>query len=130
MTASGDELHAAVQARKELGREYEDALVESFLEKIDREIDRRVDERLAKQGPAYVQRSSNGSGQRFALAIISVVLGVLGTVGALAAEADLGVLVIWIGIGVVNLVFALGERERPSSGIRPDAPPAPEPRHR
>jgi hypothetical protein len=121
MTASGDELRAAVQARKELGPDYEDALVESFLEKMDQEIDRRVADRLAQQRSAAAVPHSAGGGQRLALAIVSLVLGVMGTVGALAAETPVAVLVIWLGIAAVNLVFVAGSRERPP--LRGAAPP-------
>jgi len=36
---------------EELGVEHDDALVASFLDRIEHEIDRRVDERIAKQAP-------------------------------------------------------------------------------
>jgi hypothetical protein len=44
---SRQEIYAAAAAHDELGPEYSDAVVASFLEKIDREIDVRVEERLA-----------------------------------------------------------------------------------
>ncbi|MEV0202909.1 hypothetical protein [Nonomuraea sp. NPDC050691] len=45
--STGDELRAAVAARRDLGPDFEDALIESFLDKMGQEVDRRVDERLA-----------------------------------------------------------------------------------
>jgi hypothetical protein len=45
------ELHATIEARKELGPAHERELVEGFLAKIEHEIDRRVDERVAKLKP-------------------------------------------------------------------------------
>ena len=44
---SRQEIHAAAAAHDELGPEYSDAVVASFLEKVDKEIDARVDARLA-----------------------------------------------------------------------------------
>jgi hypothetical protein len=44
---SPEEIRAAAEAHRELGTEYHDAVVESFLAKIEREIDARVDARLA-----------------------------------------------------------------------------------
>ena len=41
------EIYAAAAAHDELGPEYSDAVVASFLEKVDKEIDARVDARLA-----------------------------------------------------------------------------------
>lgn len=106
MTNSGDELRAALHARKDLGPDYEEALIESFLDKVDREIDRRVDSRLARERPL----PAPDSGRRPALAIVSVVLGVLGSVAALASENGGAVLVVWLGIAVVNVAYALGDR--------------------
>ncbi|MGW4422803.1 hypothetical protein [Streptosporangium sp. NPDC004631] len=117
-SSSGDELRAAVGARRELGPEYEDSLIEGFLEKVDLEIDRRVDDRVAarakKESPAI--RPSLDAGQRLALAIISLALGVPGTVGL--AFADLGdslgfvLVLMWVGIIGVNASFTLGRRHR------------------
>ncbi|WP_068895953.1 hypothetical protein [Planomonospora sphaerica] len=105
-SSPGDELRAAVEARRELGPEFEDSLVEGFLEKMDSEIDRRVDERLAARAPAV--RPSVAAGQRLALSIVSLALGVPSTV-ALAIVMDspgLVLAVIWIGIVAVNFAFA------------------------
>ena len=46
-----DEIRAAAGAHHELGPEYSDAVVASFLEKVDQEIAARVDERLAASRP-------------------------------------------------------------------------------
>ncbi|HYB14066.1 MAG TPA: hypothetical protein VEF71_01135 [Streptosporangiaceae bacterium] len=47
---SRQEIHAAAAAHDELGPEYSDAVVASFLEKVGKEIDARVDARLAGMG--------------------------------------------------------------------------------
>jgi len=44
---SPQEIRAAAAAHDELGPEYSDAVVASFLEKVDQEIDARVNARLA-----------------------------------------------------------------------------------
>ncbi len=44
---SRQEIYAAAAAHDELGPEYSDAVVASFLEKVDKEIDARVDARLS-----------------------------------------------------------------------------------
>ncbi|MFC9084487.1 hypothetical protein ACFTY7_48180, partial [Streptomyces sp. NPDC057062] len=43
------ELHASLQARRELGEDYESALVDSFLEKVDQRIDGAVERRVRRQ---------------------------------------------------------------------------------
>jgi hypothetical protein len=50
---SPQEIRAAAEAHKELGPEYSDAVIESFLERVDREIAARVDARL---GPVSRER--------------------------------------------------------------------------
>ena len=45
-----DEATAAYEARKELGPEYERAVLESFVASATESIDQRVDARLAQQG--------------------------------------------------------------------------------
>src|SRR5436190_8346692 len=45
---SAGELRAAAETHKELGPEYRDAVLESFVERVGREIDARVDARLAQ----------------------------------------------------------------------------------
>jgi hypothetical protein len=55
---SREEIYAAAAAHDELGPEYSDAVVASFLEKVDKEIDARVDARLAdrRQPPPPAER--------------------------------------------------------------------------
>ncbi|MFI9590161.1 hypothetical protein [Nonomuraea sp. NPDC052265] len=103
---TGDELKAAVSARRDLGPDFEDALVESFLDKVGQEVDRRVDERLA--GAPRPKAPAKGSdGQRLALAIVSLSLGTLSTVALAFAGGGraMALIPIWVGIIVVNVVF-------------------------
>ncbi|MEU8380106.1 hypothetical protein [Streptosporangium sp. NPDC048865] len=118
-SSSGDELRASVEARRDLGPEYEDSLVEGFLEKVDRELDRRVDDRIAARAreasPAV--RPSVDAGQRLALAIVSLTLGVPGTIAVSYSgmgDALLGFVLtlMWVGIIGVNASFTLGRRRR------------------
>ncbi|MEU3165610.1 hypothetical protein [Streptosporangium sp. NPDC006930] len=117
--SSDDDLRASLEARRHLGPEYEDSLVEGFLEKMDQEIDKRVDDRLA----ARAHRESPGvppsldAGQRLALAIISLGLGVPGTVAVSYTGLSESTLVfiltlIWVGIIGVNVTFAAARRRR------------------
>jgi hypothetical protein len=49
---SPEDIHAAAETYRELGPEYHDAVVASFLEKVDREVAARVEARLADLAPA------------------------------------------------------------------------------
>jgi hypothetical protein len=48
---SSQEIRAAAEAHRELGPQYHDAVVESFLAKVEKEIDARVEARLAESPP-------------------------------------------------------------------------------
>ncbi|MFE7626005.1 hypothetical protein [Streptomyces sp. NPDC057509] len=115
------ELKATLQARSELGTDYDSALVESFLEKVEQRLDvtldRRVRRHLAEQQTA-VARGARAPGQpvghfgeRFGFGIISLVLAVpLSAIGA--ANAGIGGLIVaWLGIVGVN-VFQAGHGRR------------------
>ena len=51
-TLSPDEIRAAAQVHDELGPEYRDAVVESFLAKIDNQVAARIDAQLDSARPA------------------------------------------------------------------------------
>ncbi|MFI1359860.1 hypothetical protein ACH4TV_40700 [Streptomyces sp. NPDC020898] len=109
------ELNATLQARRELGDEYESALVDSFLEKVDQRIDgsveRRVRRQLAEQQMVVARdsrgpKSTDSFGERFGFGIVSLVLAVpLSAIGGGIAELP-GLLVAWTGIVGVNAVQA------------------------
>jgi hypothetical protein len=116
--SSGDELRASLEARRDLGPEYEGSLVEGFLEKMDQEIDKRVDDRIAarvrRESPAV--RPSVDAGQRLALAIVSLVLGVPATIAISFSDLSgpfLGfvLVLLWVGVLGVNAAFTIGRRQ-------------------
>jgi hypothetical protein len=110
------ELDATLHARRELGEEYESALVDSFLEKVEQRldgtVDRRVRRRLAEQqmvvarGTRSPEGASDSWGERFGFGIVSLVLAVpLSAIGGSVAHLP-GLLVAWAGIVGVNVVQA------------------------
>lgn len=109
------ELNATLQARRELGDEYESALVDSFLEKVDQRIDgsveRRVRRQLAEQQMVVARdsrgpKSSDTFGERFGFGIVSLVLAIpLSAIGGGSSGLP-GLLVAWAGIVGVNAVQA------------------------
>ncbi|WP_406450880.1 hypothetical protein OG782_14260 [Streptomyces sp. NBC_00876] len=122
------ELKATLQARNELGADYESALVESFLEKVeqrlDSTLDRRVRRHLAEQqivvarGARSPEQPLGHFGERYGFAIISLVLAIpLSAIGAAQAGIQ-GLVVAWLGIVGVNVFQAahggrlFGRREK------------------
>ncbi|WP_438487629.1 hypothetical protein [Streptomyces sp. S186] len=110
------ELDATLQTGKELGPEYESELVESFLEKLDKNVDRRVRRQLAEQqmqvarGTLPPRRASAGTEfwQRFAIAVVSLVLAVPLSAIAVANAGLVGLAVCWAGVVGVNAMHSLG----------------------
>ncbi|HUR09329.1 MAG TPA: hypothetical protein VM347_42795 [Nonomuraea sp.] len=109
--STGDELRAAVGARRDLGPDFEDAIVESFLEKMGQEVDRRVDERLATLGPkgkgkGVAKQQGPSEGQRLALAIVSLALGTVVSLAVIFGGKEMWVLApIWIAVVMLNGIF-------------------------
>jgi hypothetical protein len=54
---SPDEIRAAAEVHDELGPDYHEAVVESFLEKIDKEVGARIDARLRRHQVSRDQRT-------------------------------------------------------------------------
>lgn len=109
------ELDATLQARAELGPEYESALVDSFLEKVERHLDstldRRVRRHLAEQRTAVVRETRTPPvmgtfGERFGFGALSLLLAIpLSAIGVAKAGID-GLVVAWAGIVGVNAMHA------------------------
>ena len=80
------ELEATLAARAELGPGHDEALVQGFVDRIEREIDRRVDERVAARTPAKRGPSPLHPGNLGVCIPIVVLAGVFGnTVGVVVA---------------------------------------------
>ncbi|MFE2430996.1 hypothetical protein ACFXJ5_30175 [Streptomyces sp. NPDC059373] len=120
------ELAATIQVRKDLGEEYESALVDSFMEKIDQRLDshveRRVRRELAQRQTSFARAgrqvapsrgpAGGGGGGRFAarygMAGFSLIFAIpLSAIGS--ANAGLaGLLITWTGIVGVNVAQSVG----------------------
>ncbi|MEU3063310.1 hypothetical protein AB0P12_21560 [Streptomyces subrutilus] len=104
------ELDATLDARRELGPEYEAELVDSFVDKVDTQVRRRLaEERLLAArggGRGGAEAAASGFGERFGFAVVTLVLAIpLSAIGA--AQAGLsGLLVVWAGILGVSFVHA------------------------
>ena len=114
-----DDLTAAIGARRELGKDYEDAVVDSFVARLDQRIAERVDEQVAERLGSNAKPKARGrapTGQAanpgFALGVVSLVSGIPITVLASENAGAVGLLVSWAGIAAVNVAHALGRRRR------------------
>lgn len=107
-----DDLVAAVGARRELGPDYEDAVLEGFLARLDRRMQERVDATVAErfssgEGGAAARRDSG-----LTLGIVSVIAGIPVTAITTGTEELAALIVSWAGIAAVNVAHAWGRRRR------------------
>jgi hypothetical protein len=101
------DLLAALEARRELGEEYDRALVEGFVDQASREIDARVEARvdeMLRRVPGRRRRAN-------VLPIVSLVLAVPLTAIAGALGHVEGMAVVWGGIAFVNATNAWRSRQ-------------------
>jgi len=115
---SAGDLRAAAETHKELGPEYRDAVLDSFVERVGREIDARVDARLAQAAvrPVAPQPAPAPPARQpkqfspLAMALGSIALGIPITAIVVASGTHpvgfAGLLVVWIAIAVINMSYA------------------------
>ena len=109
-----DEIRAAAETHRDLGPDYQSAVIESFLDKVGREIDARVDARVAAQQQmpaAPAKRAAAREPSAFVLAVVSMAFGIpLTAIVAVAGSNPVGlggVLVVWLAIAVINVAYSL-----------------------
>lgn len=102
------DLRAAVAARQELGPEYENEIIEGFLEKLDARAGQRTPQPApepARPIPYVTPRENDPGG--LALAIVSVVAGIPITAIAANQEGTIAVIICWGGLVGVNLARSI-----------------------
>ncbi|MEU4191541.1 hypothetical protein AB0E69_06570 [Kribbella sp. NPDC026611] len=108
------DLRAAVAARQELGQEYENELIDSFLEKLDQRDAQRRGMPLPYAGhpeparPRHPSREPDPGG--LALAIVSVVVAIPITAIAAAMVGMPGVIIAWFGLLGINFARTMARR--------------------
>lgn len=110
------EAEAAVEARRELGSDYDDAIAAGLADKVEQLVAYRTAQ-LRVQGGERALESEAEKGrrsQRFVLGIVSLGAGV--PITAIAAinvdPSALGVLLAWAGIVGVNVAVGRTDRKR------------------
>jgi hypothetical protein len=122
--ATRNDIAAATAVHRELGRDYEDAVAESLIDRIGTEIDKRVNARLGVRSSssfAPAETSRSGRSQALVLAGAAVGAGVTGLVAILAnvgrdPDVAKSIITTWVILVVIGLsavlVRRLGGRER------------------
>jgi 16S rRNA C1402 (ribose-2'-O) methylase RsmI len=107
------DLTAAVAARRELGPDYEDAVLDSFLARLDRQTQARVDATVAERLSSGTRQGAGGPSQKdpgLTLGVVSLIAGVPVTAIATTASGVTALIVAWGGIAAVNVAQAWGRR--------------------
>jgi hypothetical protein len=94
------DVEAALEARRELGRDYEPEIVEAFLEKIEKRLDRLP--------PAALPTRQHRSGSITPLALGS--MGIASGATAIAVTHDQSWLAVVAWIAIVNIIVAYSRR--------------------
>jgi N-methylhydantoinase A/oxoprolinase/acetone carboxylase beta subunit len=128
---SPQEIRAAAAAHKELGPEYSDAVLESFLERVDREITARVDARLEPVSREQPVRPAQSNSRRTLLAGIAIGIFVTGVPSMMVAASAGGVIskdeaqvlfivaILWaIAVGIGAFVYPINHYRRNEHGVR------------
>ena len=101
------DLEAAVEARKELGREREGDVVEAFLDRIEQGIDKRIDERLAKRGGSCPPAQHHHFDLRLPLGSMGLGIGVIAVANGFGGGGGIAIAIVaWIAIALINIAYA------------------------
>jgi hypothetical protein len=105
-----NDIAAATAAHHELGRDYDDAVAESLVDRIGAEIDKRIDARLrtgSSGSRPSAKSSQSGKGQALLIGA-GIGAGLTGVVDVIAEHGSKHVLTVVIAIWVILAVAGLG----------------------
>jgi hypothetical protein len=104
---SAEEIRAAAAAHGELGPEYSDAVVASFLEKVEQEIDARVDARVAQAG--WPEAPADQDSRRTLLKGIAIGIGItVFAVAVVGGNSDERMHRLVVVLAVLAVICAVG----------------------
>lgn len=110
---SKDEVALALQTGRELGPDYEDAVAAALAERLDRTIEERVRAEVARQTHADTAGERQGHSTALGVSAFFSLLFAAPMSFALLDRAGLaGLVVLWTGIVLLNLVVARAGHRR------------------
>jgi hypothetical protein len=125
------EIRAAAETHKELGPEYSDAVIESFLERVDREITARVDARLGPVSREQSVQPAQANSRRTLLTGVAIGIVVTGVPSMAVAASAGGVIpgdetsvliviaVLWaIAVAIGAFVYPVRHNRRKEYSVR------------
>jgi hypothetical protein len=125
------EIRAAAETQKELGPEYSDAVIESFLERVDREITARLDARLGPVSREQSVQPAQSNSRRTLLTGVAIGIVVTGVPSMAVAASAGGVIpgdetsvltvlaILWaIAVAIGAFVYPVRHNRRKEYGVR------------
>ncbi|WP_336206530.1 hypothetical protein [Nonomuraea sp. LPB2021202275-12-8] len=107
-----EDLQATLAARRDLGPEYESALVDSLVERLDATIAARVHAELQMRGAVPPKQKSSGNAM-IPIALGSMGIGIPLTAVAAGTAGVVGLMIAWVSIIVINVAAATAIMRRP-----------------
>ena len=128
---SPQEIRAAAAVHKELGPEYSDAVVESFLDRVDQEITARLDARLGPVPREQPAQPAQSNSRRTLLTGVAIGIFITGVPSAMVAASAGGVIskdetqvllivgILWaIAVAIAAFAYPVSYYRRREHGIR------------
>ena len=128
---SPQEIRAAAAAHNELGPEYSDAVIESFLERVDQEITARVDARLGPASREQPVQPAQSNSRRALLTGVAIGIFVTGVPSMMVAtgggsvigkdetEVLLIIAILWaIAVAIGAFVYPVSHYRRKEHDVR------------
>jgi hypothetical protein len=128
---SPQEIRAAAAAHSELGPEYSDAVIESFLERVDQEITAHLDARLGPVSREQPAPPVQANSRRTLLTGVAIGIFVTGVPSMMVAASAGGVItkdesqvllvvaILWaIAVAIAAFVYPVSRYRRKEHGIR------------
>ncbi|GAB3995001.1 hypothetical protein [Nocardioides marmoraquaticus] len=103
-----EDAEALLATRRELGPDYDDALLEAFVERVEKAVAEGSAPRPPEVVTTYVDQ--NAGARQLALAIVSLVAAIPLT--AIVHDSRDAIVLTWVMILLVNVVHALQSRPR------------------
>ncbi len=121
--ATRNDIAAATAAHHELGRDYDDAVAESLVDRIGAEIDKRIDARLrtgssGSRPPAGSPQSGKGQALLLGAGIGAGLTGFVAIIGEhVSKHVGFAVIIVWVILAVAGLGTAAVNRYRHMSAL-------------
>jgi hypothetical protein len=105
-----DDLAATLAARRELGPDYDAAFVEKVIERVEQTLDDRMSTHKRTQAQVDLQNARDDRKVTLTVACVSLGISIPLTAIAETEAGATGILIVWVGLVMINIAYALRGR--------------------